>query len=397
MRLLAGLCVAALGNGAQTPVPELQSIRTHMMQTLANQPNYTCLETVERSRRDKNARQYEPIDTLRVEVGLVNGKEMFGWPGSKQFEDRDIRELIPSGMFGTGDFALHARSVFGTNVPTFQPRGEWPLEDHAAIRFDFQVKRVQSGFRVRVGEVMRVVGYHGSFYADPLSLDVRRLEIIGDDIPPALMLSQISDVMDFKSVPIGSGDFLLPAASEEILVDSEGHATRNLLEFSSCRQFTGKSKVSFDDPGPAETRAVSPRQEPQQELKLPGNLQVILRFTGEIDLDSVAIGDEIQAELGQDVKSKGQVVLSKGAVASGRISRVERHTDFNVLGVTFFEIASGNIHAPLDLTFERALGIMAPSIRYPSLNSPPKPREAVIILGPGRARIRQGILMVWRT
>jgi hypothetical protein len=397
MRLLAGLWVAALGIGAQTPAPELQSIRTHMMQTLASQPNYTCLETVERSRRDKNARQYEAVDTLRVEVGLVNGREMFGWPGAKQFEDRDIRELIPSGMFGTGDFALHARSVFGTNVPTFQSRGEWPLEDRTTVRFDFQVKRVQSGFRVRVGEVMRVVGYHGSFYADPLSLDVRRLEIIGDDIPPALMLNQISDVMDFKSVPIGSGDFLLPAASEEILVDSEGHATRNRLQFSSCRQFTGQSKVSFEEAAPAETGAVLPRPEPLQERKLPANLQVVLRFTSAIDLESAAIGDEIQAELAQDVKSRGQVVLSKGAVASGRISRVERHTDFNVLGVTFFEITSGNVRAPLDLAFERTAGIMAPSIRNPPLNSPPKPHEAVMILRPGRARVSQGILLFWRT
>ena len=139
------------------------------------------------------------------------------------------------------------------------------------------------------------------------------------------------------------------------------------------------------------------RPEAPQELKLPPDLQVILRFTGEIDLDYAAIGDEIQAELAQDVKSKGQVVLSKGAVASGRISRVERHIDFNALGVTFFEIASGKMQAQLGLAFERTVGIMAPAIRNAPLNSPPKPHEAVIILRPGRARVSQGILMFWRT
>src|SRR5580698_9532083 len=144
MRLAAVLCAAALGIHAQTPATELERIRTHMMQTLASQPNYTCLETVDRSRKEKNARAYQPVDTLRMEVGLVNGKEMFGWPGAKQFEDRDIREFIPTGMFGTGDFALHARSVFGTNAPTFELGGKSSLAGYQSVRYDFKVKRVQS-------------------------------------------------------------------------------------------------------------------------------------------------------------------------------------------------------------------------------------------------------------
>jgi hypothetical protein len=394
MRLLAVLCATAAGIGAQTPA-ELEHIRTHMMQTLASQPNYTCLETVDRSRRDKNARQFEPVDTLRMEVGLVNGKEMFGWPGAKQFEDRDIREFIPTGMFGTGDFALHARSVFGTNTPTFEFGGKSSLEGYQSVRYDFKVKRVQSGFRVRVGEVTLTVGYHGSFYADPQSLDVRRLEIVADDIPVQLKLTQVSDTMEFKSVSIGSGEFLLPAQSEEIIVDSAGLTTRNRLDFSACRQFAGHSKVSFDAPATAESAATSPAE--AAPLKLPGNLQLSLRFANEIDLDYAAIGDEIQAELTQDVKSKGQVILPKGAMVSGRISRIERHVDFNVVGVTFFEVASGKLHAPLELTFERSTGIIAPSIRNPQLNSPPKAREGVMILQPGHARLGQSILMFWRT
>ena len=223
VRTVAVLCAAARcaqrAGAAQTPAPEdatlLQRIRAHMMEVLASQPNYTCLETVERTRRKGAAGKFESQDTLRVEVALVNGKEMFAWPGSKQFEDNDIRQFVPSGMFGTGDFALHAKIVFGTNLPTFEPRGESPPEDRATVRFDFQVQRVRSGFRVRIGEVMLPVGYHGSFYADPLSLDVRRLEIVADDIPAALKLSQISDTMEYAPVPIGNGDFLLPAASDE--------------------------------------------------------------------------------------------------------------------------------------------------------------------------------------
>src|ERR1700747_3333399 len=116
MRALAILCGAASAIFAQTiPEPEqalLNRIRDHMSQILRRQPNYTCLETVERARRAGAGGKFQTEDLLRIEVALVDGKEMFAWPGSKQFEDRDLREFVPSGMFGSGDFALHARIVF---------------------------------------------------------------------------------------------------------------------------------------------------------------------------------------------------------------------------------------------------------------------------------------------
>src|SRR5215472_13590336 len=111
----------------------LARIKNHMMETLARQPNYTCLETVERSRRDGSTHKFRLEDTLRIEVALVDSKEMFAWPGSKQFEDRDFRELIPTGTFGTGDFALHSRSVFGGNVANFEARGEEKLDGRMAV------------------------------------------------------------------------------------------------------------------------------------------------------------------------------------------------------------------------------------------------------------------------
>ncbi len=399
VRTVAVLCAAAVGIAAQTPAPEdatlLQRIRTRMTESLASQPNYTCLETVQRSRRN-GAGKFEPLDTLRMEVALVNGKEMFGWPGSKQFEDKNIRDFIPSGMFGTGDFALHARIVFGSNIPTFESRGESPLEDRSTVRFDFQVKRVRSGFRIRVGDVMLPVGYHGSFYADPLSFDVRRLEIVADDIPAALKLSQVSDTMDYAPIPIGKGDFLLPAASEEIMIDSAGQENRNRVEFTSCRQFTGQSVLSFADPDLAEHTASVPPQ-PAQELQLPPNIELTLRLTGEVDPDKSVIGDAVSAELDKDLKVKGRVILPKGAVASGRISRVERHPDYTILGLIFSDVESGNTHTRLSLDFEQMSGILTPSIRNARLSSPPRAHEAVMLLPPGRVRLSQGILMFWRT
>jgi len=77
----------------------LPRIREKMTGILLRQPDYTCTETVERARQAVGSRE-RIEDTLRLEVALVDGKEMFAWPGSKQFEDHDLSDLISTGMFG---------------------------------------------------------------------------------------------------------------------------------------------------------------------------------------------------------------------------------------------------------------------------------------------------------
>ena len=364
-----------------------------MMETLTRQPNYTCLETVERSRRDGSTRKYRLEDTLRIEVGLVDGKEMFAWPGSKQFEDRDFRDMIPTGTFGTGDFALYARSVFGTNAATFVRRGEQRLGDRSAVRFDFQVPLSRSGFEIRTGAARAIVGYHGSFHADQQSLDLVRLEVIGDDLPPQLKLKSVWDRMDYARIRIGDGDFLLPDSSEVVLVDLNGDESRNRLRFTTCHQYTGQSTLSFDDP---EADDGTPTTSAKAELELPGNLDLALSLMDEIDTGKAAIGDPVHARLYGDLKSKGRILAPKGAVALGRISRVERHPNFTIVGFIFSELESNAVHARLDLHFDRAVGADT-LVRGSELNAPAMEHEGLLPLHGGRVRLMRGTLMFWRT
>ena len=78
------LVVMAIDLGAQELSPEvllLARIKVKMAENLKGLPNYTCLQTIERSTRDAGNRRYRPLDTVRVEVALVDGKELFAWPG----------------------------------------------------------------------------------------------------------------------------------------------------------------------------------------------------------------------------------------------------------------------------------------------------------------------------
>jgi hypothetical protein len=424
MRKLAALAIAAPLLGAQDTALDpavllLAKIKVHMMETLTGQPNYTCLETVERWQRNALARQFQFIDRLRMEVALVDGKEMFAWPGSQRFEDRDLTEWVPSGTFGSGEFASHSRVVFGTNTAAFEPRGEQNLpisdvsisgvsrsgvsrsnqEERPAVRFDFSVPQLVSGYRIRSGAAREVVGYRGSFYVEPQSLDLMRLEVFADDLPASLKLKSVSDRMDYARVRIGEGDFLLPESSEVVLVDLNGHVDRNQLRFSACRQYTGQSKLSFDDAEPAPLAASPqyPSGAQKGELELPRNLEITLSLNDDIDLEAAAIGDPVKARLRDDLKLRGRLVLAKGAMAAGRISRLERHPSFTVLGLIFTDLDSSAGHARLELQFDRAVSGAVLGARAWWTSFPLMDHEGLIPLPTGHKRLMRGALTLWRT
>src|SRR4051794_5160033 len=110
--LLLALCAEVCpgqDTGLRPDVLLLSRIKIKMAETLRTQPNYTCLQRIERSQRRLPKHRYELLDNLRLEVALVEGKELFAWPGSKKFEDTELHQMVTGGAIGNGNFALHAR------------------------------------------------------------------------------------------------------------------------------------------------------------------------------------------------------------------------------------------------------------------------------------------------
>ncbi len=373
----------------------LARIRAHMADVLRHAPNYTCVETMERTRRSGPSHKFEMQDTLRLEVALVDGKEMFAWPGSKKFESDDLRSLISSGAYGNGNFALFARAVFLTSAPTFVYRGEEPIQGRNLLRYDFRVTRISSGYQIRVSDHEAIVPYHGSFWADPKTLDAARLEVFGDDIPTELGLTYSSDRIDYARAHIGDEDFLLPSESELEMRLLTGEENRNFVRFSACRQYTGESVLRFDDP----TVAADPSQKPpDEEIVLPEGLEVRVALSDDINLTSAAAGDEVHASLASDVKLKGKILAAKGALVLGRISRLERYPSQTVVGITLSDLYADGKHAGLSLTLDRVLmGVLWTPPRNALLLEHRQPHEGLIPVQPGRVVLRRGILMYWRT
>jgi len=301
-RSVVALFVAALGL-AQPLAPEtilLGRTRYHMVETLRRIPNYTCLETIERSVRAPKSRRATLVDALRLEVAVVDGKELFSWPGERQFKERDLRELAPGGAIGNGNFALHAKSVFGGNAVRFTYQGREQRQGREVARFTYDVPVQFSGYQIRVGDVTAVVPYHGQVLVDAATRDLFDLEVIADDLPPQLKLQRASDFMHYRRQPIGDTAYLLPVSSEMTMVGLDGAESRNKVTFSACRQYSGDSIVRFDDPEPSGEEPAPAPTVPRLATELPADLLIEASLDKNILIEKVVTGDPLLLTVHRD-------------------------------------------------------------------------------------------------
>lgn len=393
MRIGAMLITAAVLRAQPSQeLDSVQKIRVRMAFHLTHQPNYTCLETIERSFRPSQAQKFKPVDTLRLEVALVDGKEMFGWPGSRSFEDSDVTKLVNSGAIGSGDFGAHAKALFSSRIANFHYRGVVTFRGKDAIKVDYDVPQMLSGYTLKVGRASAIVGYHGTFYADAATYDVIRIEVMVDSIPPLLALSATSDVIEYAAVRIGAGDFLLPSESELHMIGLGGAENANRMTFSSCKEFLGESVLTFEEPVPAKPEAspVAPRQ-----FDLPKGLDFYITLTEELDLASAAIGDPVHARLGQDLKYNGEVLVRKGAAVRGRLMHLEKHDNYSVVGIRFNEIDAPGIEARFQGGLTQIFG--ASPVRGRIVLPQKLPGEGIFAVPSSQTRLARGCMMYWRS
>jgi len=418
MRNATWALLASAGLWAQTAQetgldPEtllLAQIKVRMEENLLRQPDYTCLETIERSRRRPPARRYQLLDTVRLEVALVGGKELFSWPGAREFQDRDLRELVPTGTIGTGSFALHARSVFLSSWPRYRRVGEETLAGRRCHRYDYSVALAGSGYYLRVGERKARVPYEGSFWVDADSLDLVRLIVEARQIPPELELESVTETIDYARVAIGEGEFLLPVRSETILVDVAGAEHLNRTSFTDCRQYVGESRLTFDEP-PDSPPAPAPAPAPV-EVELPENAYVELELKSVIEGSRSRIGDPVEAILRAPIRRGREVVMPKGAVARGRLVHLERiggRQGWYVVAIQFEALEHADRRAVLLARLERidsalpfgggpAVTGSLPSgvlLRRPALEI--LPSAGVFYVRGEMIRLGPGTWMTWRT
>jgi hypothetical protein len=344
-RIAAALLLFCLSASGQTP--ELSSATTfiakavrHNRDALAAGSACTCLQTIERAERKAHASSFRRLDLVRVEVVKVGNRELFAWPGG-EFQDKPLSYFAGGGLLGDGMFSLFADDVFVNNAARMTYRGADPLSGRPGIRVDYVVDSLLGKFTLRTATGEAEVSYRGSFRVDPESLDLIRMDIVADNIPPALQLTKVQIRLDFTTSGAGEKRMTRTGHSVIELVTSSGDVHRDEITFTNCRQFAGESTllVASTDESPLPASLT-----PGKTLILPGDLDLRLTLQNSIDISTAGVGDAITAVVASDVKDKHGVLIPGGSQIHGRIRRLDRREGqpaYVLAGLEFSDIELG--------------------------------------------------------
>lgn len=403
------LCAEQAGAPAAPLAPGLvllsRAQRT-VAEMLRRMPNFTCVETIERSRREPPLKRFRLLDTLRLEVALVEGRELFAWPGATKFEDRDLRDMVGgSGATGTGDFALHAKSIFLTGTARFDYLGEEAIEGRRTHKFHYTVPRSSSSFMMRVGQAQGFVGYQGSVWHDADSMELARMVLDIDDIPSSVPLSEGHKRIDYAPVRIGEETFTLPTMVDMQLSALDGTESRNRAVFSACRQYTGASTLRFDDPPADQPAAPAP-----VTITLPAGVSVAMKLVSTLDLAKVAVGDPVVFEVSKDATRGGVVLLPRGTRVQMRLDLLvcrdwsPPHCFVALVPVSFqFQNKNGLFRAELEFpSLERVMALtfsnLRPELRFiPAALGQASSGAAFLLARGTRGKLPSGYATTWRT
>jgi len=329
------------------PVEVLMRVRDRVLEQGVRVPNHTCVETVERARYERPggeppkscdailARRKRPgfetalrlstTDRLRLDVAFSGEREIYSWAGASRFEEGEIDELIPEGAMGTGPFATFLMSVFGERTPRFVFEGEITPLNRALFEYSFRVPREESHYRHKVAKGQWViVGYSGSLQVDPKTAELVRLAIRTEELPSETHGCEVDTTLDYGSVRLEGGDFLLPSATRQRFIGMDGAEAENVYAFSACRDFRAQSSIAFG--GETKEKSSQPAAA-SAAVAWPSGLRVSIESATPMDSETSAAGDRIEGRLLGALRDAGGKVLAPAhARVSGRLLRVEvRH------------------------------------------------------------------------
>ena len=350
---LAALTCGAVAQDLAPEVVLLARIKAHLREELSHLPNYTCLETIARFHREsvhpyslrrKTKPKMEALDTLRLEVAYSDRREWYAWPGAPSFREDHPAAFIGSGMIGNGAFALAPHNLFIADVATFTYRGEEAVGGRMAFRYDFRLPQWMKPLQISIAGGAGAAGEEGSFWVDPQSLDLLRLETRAAEIPAFLPLVAMDMTISYARTRIGEYNALLAEWSDLRMIELPAAESYDRFEFTHCRMFHTQSAIRFEadtvDPAkvpPDASGTVAPS--PESERGVPALLPVAVRLTTPIT-ENDTVGTPIEGGIAGDVRRRGKIVLPNGSVVRGRIRRLERFETgrYFIVGLEFTEV-----------------------------------------------------------
>jgi hypothetical protein len=358
-----------------------------MADYLSRIANLTCIETIERFRSDQEG-QLRKYDTIRLEVTLVNNRELFSKLGAAKIEVSDVSEFNGGGAIESGLFAAYAHGVFQENWATYHYAGEEMLRNRRTARYNYEVPLPGSGYRISIGGRQAVLPYSGSFWVDGKTLEVMRLTVHPNGLPRWSGIWNVQQTIDYARVRLSGADYRLPHRAEMTVLGMSWGQTQNVTEFTHWLRYVVESALVIEGESPATSKA-------EQALELPLGLELSTRFDTEISLEEAVEGDPIAAVLERDAVLKGRRIVPAGAKLTGRIRGIEHlpSGDYR-LSLEFAQLESSARRVRF---LARLTGVNSPSGVMRSKTDSSLLSVADLRTRGSRLHLGRDLILVWRT
>jgi hypothetical protein len=336
--LLAAATGLLLAQQPSDPMDLLVKARVLLAARAKRLPDYTCIQTIDRqyfkhphpppscaqiAALDKDKPrdlQLQATDRLRLEIKVSQGEEIGTWAGASQFSSRSVFDLIGGGVYGTGTLGAFLVDIFQSGGVTYKYIGEEAAGPIKLAAYRYRVPVLSSHYQIKAGSHWFPTAFSGSFWIDPDSLDLRRVTVDANEIPPETGSCETATTIEYQKVPAGNGEFLLPLRSSTRMVMMDGTEARTTEVYSGCREYHGEATIRFDDAAaPGEVTAAAAPSDP-----LPPGLSFSLVLTSPIDTETAAAGDIATAKLRAPLRVAKEIVVPAGATVEGRIVQM-RH------------------------------------------------------------------------
>jgi len=340
---LAGVMTIGVAFAQDLPpgVLLLSRVKNHIREEVQRLENISCLETIEREHQPPRGKM-QPLDTVRLEVLFNGDKELFASPGDRKFSEEHPISYVGSGVLGTGLFAGYLKDILLNESVSNEYKGEEEIGGRRLDRYEYRLPLMWSRHTIHLLEGSGTVGIHGSYWVDAQTHDVVRLELVADDIPPTLLITQAETSIDYAPTRVGNhAPVLLPQSADFNIAKFTGEVFHNRMEFTHCRVFSAEAKLSFGASDAAEEEPRFGISSVDDTLRtLPTGLEIAVKLRTPVSSD-MAVGTLIDGIVAGDVSMKGKLVIAAGSPVRGRIRRMERYTDpfpYFVVALEFTEV-----------------------------------------------------------
>ncbi|MGO9260030.1 MAG: hypothetical protein ACLQU1_27510 [Bryobacteraceae bacterium] len=331
------LCgLVACARAQPTPGELLQQVSKKVLATVDRLPKYMCTQTIDRWQFEPAPGRAEPpcepalhkqthlttSDRLRLDVAVSAAHEMYSWVGESRFDDRSLFDLVQTGALSTGSFSSFLLVIFRIDNTAFAYKGPVTEAGRQLEEFEFQVPKEMSHYIYNGAGSRVTTGYYGTILVDPKTIDLVRLEVHTEGLPPETGSCQSSSTLDYTRLRLNDTDFLLPKRAELYILTDNGVEMKNTTVYSGCHEFLGESTLRFEsapEPGPAGAAKVA-------AAELPAGIPFQVEFIKSIDPASAAAGDKITAKLTDPIRDTNrQILVPRGAAVTARILQIRRY------------------------------------------------------------------------